>query len=216
VNLLTHDNRKLGRGIFSFNLPAVRTCPGATPRCLALCYARRGHWCWPSVREGLRRRLEASRGPDFVGLVSEELRHRHVQVLRLHASGDFYAASYVRRWLRILRRCPEVRAYAYTRCWRVARLRRALEELAALPNVRLWYSVDADSGLPAGLPPGVCIAWMQSTRHEPAPAGATLAFRVHALRAEPAPRLGLALVCPTERGGTHGTTCTTCKFCWQP
>jgi hypothetical protein len=108
-----------------------------------------------------------------------------------------------------------VRAYAYSRSWRVAAIRPALEELAALDNVRLWFSCDEETGMPPTIPDGVRVAWLHEAEDNPVPAGAGLVFRLHKLRRTPQRRIGLTLVCPTEQRRDQSGTCSTCGVCWR-
>ena len=212
--VLVRGNDKIGQQIFAFNLPAVDTCPGMSSACSS-CYAQRGRWTFAKVQESLHRNWEASRHPFFAERMIREIRKRRVHVVRIHASGDFYSVSYIRAWLRIARNCPWVTFYAYTRSWRLSGLRVELEELAALSNVRLWYSADRDTGMPTELPEGVRVAWLQEDADDPIPGGVDLVFRIHRLRRQPAKRIGLTLVCPVEQGSGNSTTCTSCGLCWK-
>lgn len=209
MNMLTPGNGKLGDGIYVWSLPAVDTCPGASPACLKHCYARRGR-----VRLQRRRylaNLEASQGNGFVALMVREIHRRFVGCVRIHVSGDFYSAAYVKAWTEIVRACPHVRFYAYTRSWRVAVMRRALEGLAKCRNMRLWYSCDRDTGTPEHIPARVRLAYMQLADGE-MPGKSGLVFRIHPLRKRVAKRVGLSLVCPSENGVTD-TTCQKCRVC---
>jgi hypothetical protein len=212
--VLSRGNDKIGGAIFAFNLPAVDTCPGRSAACSA-CYAQRGRWSFPKVQAALRRNWEASRDPFFAERMMREIRRRRARVVRIHASGDFYDSRYLRAWARVARNCPWVKFYAYTRSWRLPGLREELEELATLSNVRLWYSADLDTGVPADPPEGVRVAWLQESHDDPVPEGVDLVFRVHRLRREPAKRIGLTLVCPVEQGSGTSTTCTSCGLCWK-
>jgi hypothetical protein len=214
---LVQGNTKVGPNIFVFSLPAALTCPGATPACLSGCYARRGRYRFGGVRASLLKNWAASKDPFFAEKLIAEIRERHAQVVRIHSSGDFYDLTYIRRWARVIRNCPATTFYAYTRSWRLSGLRAAIEELLVpLPNLRLWYSADADSGMPKDVPPNVRVAWLQTEPDEPVPEDADLVFRVHRLRRRPARRIGLTLVCPTENGSTGDSTdCGRCGRCWQ-
>jgi hypothetical protein len=214
MNLLSKGNDKIGGKIFAFNLSAGSTCPGQSAAC-ASCYAQRGRWLFPNVRDALSWNLRASGRGYFVEEMVEELRRRRVKVLRLHSSGDFYAAAYTQKWVEILARSPNVVGYAYTRSWRVPSIVPALRELAALETFRLWFSADADTGMPPEVPPGVRVAWLQEDEADAIPAGVDLIFRVHRLRKTPRKRIGLSLICPTEQGREHTTTCSTCAHCWR-
>jgi hypothetical protein len=214
---LVQGNEKVGQHIFVFSLPAALTCPGATPTCLAHCYARRNRYRFGSVRASLLKNWAASKEPFFAEKLIAEIRERQARVVRIHSSGDFYDLSYIRRWARVIRNCRATTFYTYTRSWRLPGLRAAIEKLLApRPNLRLWYSADADSGMPRDLPPGVRVAWLQADADEVVPEGVDLVFRVHRLRKRPARRIGLTLVCPTENGTTdHKTDCGRCGRCWQ-
>jgi hypothetical protein len=156
--MLARGNSKLGRRVYTFSLPAGGTCPGQSPLCAANCYAGAGHFLRGSVQAVYRRNLRMSRRADFVERVVGEIRDRRVRLLRLHVSGDLYSVEYAAKWVEIAGGCPETRIWAYTRSWRVPAIFPALEELAALPNVRLWFSADADTGSPERLPAGVRVA----------------------------------------------------------
>src|SRR5207244_4362697 len=105
---------------------------------------------------------------------------------------------YVRQWASVAAAAPDTTFYAYTRSWRVPGIREALEEFAALPNVRLWYSADRDTGLPERVPAGVRVAWLETLEEEDVPPQADLVFRPHRLRRHANPRVALPLVCPAD------------------
>src|SRR5262249_8104460 len=86
------------------------------------------------------------------------------------------------------------------------------------PNVALWYSVDATTGLPASWPRRVRLAWMalHAAEGEPGACGEQIArcdlvFLDHPLRRLDLRTFGGGRVCPPERGpeGT-GTSCRSC------
>ena len=210
-HLLSQGNNKLGEGIYTFSLPAVATCPGASPACRCECYALRGRFHF--LRRAYRRYLAASAEEGFVARMVGEIRRRWAGCVRIHVSGDFYSAEYVRKWAAVARACPATRFFAYTRSWRRADIAEALAELSRCRNVRLWYSCDHDTGIPARVPRRVRLAWMQTSADD-LPPRADLVFRVHRLRGTVAKRVSLALVCPVENGATgHRTDCGRCRVC---
>jgi Gene product 88 len=215
-NLLTLGNGKLGEGIHAWSLPAVETCPGRSALCEGVCYARAGRFRTRHVQDRLQENLDAALAGDFEQRMVREIQRRGVYTLRVHVSGDFFSPEYAAKWLAIARSRRRTRFYAYTRSWRVGDIRPVLAELAALRNVRLWFSCDADTGVPADVPDGVELAYLQ---HEPSevPGGAKLVFRVKRLRKTPATRVGLALVCTTETGlpQAREATCTSCRRCYR-
>jgi Gene product 88 len=215
---LVRGNSKVGSLIYTFSLPAVLSCPGASQTCLSSCYARRNRYRFGSVQARLLANWAASRDPFFAEKLIAEVRARQAQVVRLHPSGDLYSLSYIRSWARIIGHCHGTTFYTYTRSWCLSGLRDAIElHLAPLANLRLWYSADRDTGMPGLLPAGVRVAWLQLDENDLVPEGVDLVFRVHRLRRRPARRVGLTLVCPTENGftGPHRTDCGTCGLCWK-
>ncbi len=210
--LLQLGNAKLGRAIHVWSIPAVETCPGSTAVCRKLCYALRHRFRFASVKDRLAWNRRQCDRPDFVERMIAEIRSSGVLVLRIHVAGDFYDVGYVRKWLNIVRRSPRVRFYAYSRSWRIASMASALEELAACRGMRLWFSVDAESGLPPQVPPTVRLAYLQTSSVAP-PSTADLVFRPHALRTlPPSP-----VVCDqeTSSGKRLGVTCGSCGRCFR-
>lgn len=130
---------KLGRGVLTYSRAPLATCPGASAWCAAACYAQRPYQRYPQSRA----RWDANAATSAVPALPQPRKDGGRILLRLHVSGDFDTAPYVHAWRRALAARPDVHAWAYTRSWRVARLRKALEQLRALPNVQLFASWDA-------------------------------------------------------------------------
>lgn len=153
--------------------------------------------------------LYTSRKRDFVSRLVREMVRRHVRTCRIHVSGDFYSAAYARKWLEVVERCEYVRFFAYTRSWRVATIATVLEQLALLPNMRLWYSMDAETGVPTSIPKGVRLAYLMRDWEEVLPS-VDLVFRTQSLR-RTGQRIELNVVCPHE--DKPSINCETCKRC---
>jgi hypothetical protein len=217
VSMLTVGNRKLGRQlIWSFSLPSGLTaaCPGASPVCLAHCYARAFERYRPTAVARYRRNFALSRRRDFTRRVRAFLVAHAVRVVRVHVGGDFYSEEYARKWLRVISRSPRVKFYFYTRSWQISAIRAVIDQMATLPNCRAWYSCDADTCVPADVPPGVRVAWLQTDPDDLPPSPVHLVFRVRSLRSSPAPCCG-PLVCPAEVGMPSRVTCERCGHCWR-
>ncbi len=214
-HLLVEGNDKLGGLVWAFSIPAARTCPGMTPCCARECYARQSRFRFPAVKAALRRNLAAARREDFAWRMAREIAARNVRTLRVHVAGDFFAPAYVGKWVGVARACPGVRFFAYTRSWRVEAIRGPLEVFASLPNVRLWYSADRDTGPPPAVPDGVRVAWLETEADEEVPDAADLVFRPRRLRKTPNPRVPLPLVCPADADGPGKVTCGSCGECWR-
>lgn len=86
-NLLQQGNTKLGEGIYTFSLPAVATCPGASPACRKECYALKGRFIF--LRRAYRRYLAESQEQGFAARMIGEIRRRWAGCVRIHVSGDF-------------------------------------------------------------------------------------------------------------------------------
>lgn len=210
--LLQQGNSKLGSAIHVWSIPAVDTCPGSTAICRSVCYATRHRFRFDSVKRRLAWNLKQSRRSDFVERMIAEIRSRGALVLRLHVAGDFYDAEYIRKWSAIVKRSPRARFFGYTRSWLAGPMSVALEELARCSAIRLWYSVDDESGIPTNLPPGVRLAYLQ-THPDRLPRSVDLIFRTHALRRLPE----LPIVCDHETvsGRRLGVTCGSCGKCFR-
>lgn len=150
----------------------------------------------------------------FADRMVDEVFRKGCIVVRVHVSGDFGTPAYTRKWVEIVSRSPQTVFFGYTRSWRVAKIEPVLRELAALPNMRLWYSADRQTGWPENIPEAVRVAWMQDT--EEVDARAALVFRVQRLRRKELPMA--VTMCPyeTEQGRHVGITCGSCKICWTP
>lgn len=196
MSLLTRGNRKLGSDVWHFDLPAGPqsggSCPGASTFCAAICYARKGHYTFPSVQgkyaanlklwQTAPRKLEHTLDRELASLPA-------ATVIRLHTSGDFLSAAYVDMWSRLATMHPHLTFYAYTRSWTVRAILPALQCLRTLPNFTLWASTDDTM---------------------PTPPADWPSTRIVATFAD-AP--GIAH-CPEQSG--KRASCQDCGLCWNP
>lgn len=210
-DMLSLGNSHLGPSIWTFSIPAVATCPGSTPACLSACYAKKSTFTLPTPRAMHSRNL--GRTEDLTRFTADlvaEVRHKRCEALRIHVAGDFFSAEYARAWTTVARKSPATTFLAYTRSWRIPAMRRALAALARLPNVRLFWSEDRDSG-PCHLPGGRrCFLCTTPADEALVPPG-VLVFRDRPRT--PAKWLGGSWVCPKEQGTGAGITCSTCRWC---
>lgn len=208
--LLAGKNGKLGSAIFHFDLPVNPTCcPGASDVCRRACYATHGRFATRRVKDRLAWCYEQSLRDDFAQRMTEEMRAKGALVVRIHVSGDLYDGAYADKWLAVIRACPQVRFYLYTRCWRVPEIVPALEAMAGEKNTRVWYSCDSETGEPEVIPKGVRLAFLQ--HDEVIPTRAKLVFRTRKMR--PKPRVGLPMVCPQETD--KEVNCGNCQHCFR-
>ena len=166
------------------------------------------------MQERLEWAFEQSKRHDFVEKMIDEIYRKGVLVFRWHVAGDIYSPAYAAKLFEVMKESPQCSFFLYTRSWRVGTIEPHIRSMTFLPNAKIWYSADEETGVPADVPEKVRVAWMQ-TEVDDEPAEANLIFRVKRLRKMPLP---LAVtVCPTETpaGKERGTTCSTCQLCWR-
>jgi hypothetical protein len=113
-------NRKLGKNVGVFNLPARKTCPGATSYCGKICYAMKAERCYKSARDSREKNYQASLGLDFVTNMIAELTKFRTKgdKVRIHESGDFYSQEYLDKWIAIAATFPASIVFlAYTKMY---------------------------------------------------------------------------------------------------
>lgn len=150
ARLLTQNREMKKIGAWNWSLPAwagrlpdgrtFNACPSAGI-CAKACYARHGTYTWPVVRARHQQNLMFVLDdlPGWEAAMTAELgaaRFRGTWV-RIHDSGDFFTDRYLEAWLRVCRRRPATRFYAYTK--EVSRFR-AIAEPDPPPNFLWAYS----------------------------------------------------------------------------
>lgn len=192
--LKTGTNSKLGKSIASFNLPPITTCPGRTKLCESFCYATKGFYGFSSVKKSLGDSKTKAEDSGFVTAVNGQLaRSRKTKAVRIHAAGDFYSVKYVEAWTAIAKANPEVRFWAYTRSWRLAKFLPSLKALSDLPNVQVWASMD-DELRGQETPP----AWLRIADVQDTWDGVDSSY----------------VKCPNQKNDT--ITCESCSYCFKP
>ena len=142
---ISPGNTKLGR-VHNISLPPGETCPGQTGRCAAVCYASKYMKVFTSAARAYEQNLAAVILEDGWDVpILRKLSKSQPRFFRIHVAGDFFSPSYIQRWAIIARMFPKTQFLAYTRSWRVPRLRRELESLRQLPNFQLFASCDAEA-----------------------------------------------------------------------
>lgn len=196
----------------SFDLPAVKTCPGKTNLCSTKCYALQLEKMYSNVKFKYQRNLIQSRNKHFVEKICEEI--PSVGLFRIHVSGDFYSNVYIRKWIKIATQKPNVKFYCYSRSWRVPTLKTTLFKFGELPNVTLNLSCDLETGKPNNEK----FRWAFMSTDDTAPdylRSTDIVFRTNKLKKDVVHRINSIRVCPLERGRTINLsiTCATCLIC---
>jgi len=151
-------NKKVGR-VWTFSLPSLLTCPGASAWCREHCYARRMEKFRPNCRQAyLRNFMIAENSRQFVQHALQSL-PEDAPLVRIHVGGDFYSQDYIGEWEAICKARPDVKFWAYTRSWNIPSLSSTLEELREQPNIQLFASTDYTMPLP---PEGWRVAFIEN------------------------------------------------------
>jgi hypothetical protein len=213
---LLPGNTKLGASeIWQWGLPAELTCPGASPLCLESCYAKKHRYRFASVQKRLDANNADRMTADWADRVIGQIAVLRIKVIRIHTSGDFDTADYIRQWERIAKERPNTRFFAFTRSWAVQELRGPLKRLAALPNFQLWLSADASMRKPPRWR-GTRIAFMSTSDDDSTILQwqADMVFRT--ARKSKRVTIDSTLVCPRERSRTlTKPTCESCRLCFD-
>ena len=130
TNQILTQNSKLkktskinNKRVFNFGIIANKslegksTCPFAKG-CLGAdykCYAQKGAYSWPKVKEAYNNRYHLTLKDNFVDIMNEAIKKKKVDILRLHDSGDFYSIKYLNKWVEIANDNKDVIFYAYTK-----------------------------------------------------------------------------------------------------
>jgi len=186
--------------------------------CASVCYACSGWYCMPENKRIYQRWLRETRRKGFGQKIIREIAKRGYELFRIHSAGDFYDAPYIRKWISIVKACPQTTFVSYTRTWRCPDKLAALRELAALPNMIMWWSADSETHAINGRPPrisGVRVAYLVIDYDEWVPAYADLVFR-HRRKTIEKYRNG-RLMCPAENGieYKYHMTCGDCSLCYR-
>ena len=136
-------NAKLGKGTLIFNLPAGKTCPGAS-LCKAFavmgdngkttvqdgaetvfrCFAASSEAQYPATfasrAHNLQTIVEALRGGIDAAAVMinngiQNHRTKNTKLVRIHESGDFFSLAYLRAWIVVARLNPDLKFYCYSK-----------------------------------------------------------------------------------------------------
>lgn len=224
-------NSKIGKNTWSFDIPAIDTCPGSTAECRRDCYAANLMRIYTNVDAKYRRNQEITYHPGFVDYMIETIPQNSTG--RLHVSGDFFHADYVRKWIDICKARPDIYVYCYTRSWRVHDILPAIIELHSLPNVNVNLSVDDETGQPKFLGRDLFrYCYLTKTdQHKDWFRAGDIIFRSNhngqKRRRKNAEKkgenpnivaplihaIGAATVCPKERGKDIPLSCAKCMLC---
>ncbi len=136
--LLTQNRELRAIGVWNWTLPALAarlpdgrtqiTCPAASA-CTHICYARNGTYLFPTVKAKHIANL-AYVMDDLPGWTEAMIRELSAprfngKFVRVHDAGDFFSDAYTLAWCQVMRSCPQVTFYAYTK--EIRRFKRLIE-----------------------------------------------------------------------------------------
>ena len=102
TGFLKNANKKLGKNIYAFDLPAVVSCPNSDI-CFKSCYANKGSYIWKSAKNSNTFNFAIALN-DLKYLQKElikEIIKKKIKVIRIHSSGDFFSKEYFLMWCNI-------------------------------------------------------------------------------------------------------------------
>ena len=79
------------------------------------CYAQQNAYTWGPVKNAYQKRYEMTLLDRFGEAVTDEIKRKKIERVRIHDSGDFYSPKYLKKWTEIARNNPKVTFYAYTK-----------------------------------------------------------------------------------------------------
>ena len=147
--VLINGNAKIGKGCYHYSiLPTtggftvyvnekeyklIGTCPTTCRGC----YATNGNYRFQSVKNALGMRTWLAQNDiDFLKrAIMAQIEADKIDVLRIHAAGDFFSLAYVEMWRTIAKRFPDCLMWSYTK---KAAAEKAFNDI---PNINIVKSI---------------------------------------------------------------------------
>jgi len=116
---LKKTSKIMGVRVFNFGIPAYRSVTGKTTcpfagGCVKYCYAQKGAYIWSNVTPAFEKRLQLTRQDNFIEVMTNEVKSKRCDFVRVHDSGDYYSPKYLRNWYDVAKNCPDTKFYSYT------------------------------------------------------------------------------------------------------
>lgn len=130
-------NAKLGKQVYTFSLPAGKSCPGALdckseavmgkdgkttikdgPHCQYRCFAASHEAKYPGTYNARKHNFILLRGAKTTGAMAALIQAslpKRAKYVRIHVSGDFFNANYLKAWVKVAADNPGTLFYAYTK-----------------------------------------------------------------------------------------------------
>ena len=115
---LKNGNKKLGKLIYSFDLPAVVSCPNSS-ECFKSCYANKGTFLWGGKGAKTSNTYNFAIALNDLEYLQKELikeiKKKNIKTIRIHSSGDFFSKQYFLMWCNIARHFKNINIFTYSK-----------------------------------------------------------------------------------------------------
>jgi hypothetical protein len=115
---VSNTNSKLGAAILSINLPAGTTCRADAP-CKKGCYALKGNWLFPNVKNSLQENLEAYKNNPKLYFESVAAQTALARFVRWHSAGDIINAEYFEGMCKVARKNKGTHYLCFTKKYEI-------------------------------------------------------------------------------------------------
>ena len=115
---VSNTNSKLGGQIYSINLPPIVTCRSNAP-CFKGCYACKGNWLFPNVKNSLQHNLEAYKNNSTLFFESVAAQTALVRFCRWHSSGDIVDMQYFEGMCKVARKNKDTHYLCFTKKYEI-------------------------------------------------------------------------------------------------
>jgi len=123
TGFLKNTNKKLGKGIYAFDLPAVVSCPDSST-CFKTCYANKGTFIWKSARTSNEYNFAiAINDLKYLEIeLKKEIKNKGITAIRIHSSGDFFSKKYFLMWCNIAKVMKNINIFTYSKAPQIKNL----------------------------------------------------------------------------------------------
>ena len=115
---LKNLNKKLGKLIYSFDLPAVVSCPNSN-ECFKNCYANKGAFLYGGKGAKTSNTYNFAIALNDLKYLQKELikeiEKKKIKTIRIHSSGDFFSKEYFVMWCNIAKRFKNLNIFTYSK-----------------------------------------------------------------------------------------------------
>ena len=115
---LKNLNKKLGKLIYSFDLPAVVSCPNSN-ECFKNCYANKGAFLYGGKGAKTSNTYNFAIALNDLKYLQKELikeiEKKKIKTIRIHSSGDFFSKEYFLMWCNIAKRFENLKIFTYSK-----------------------------------------------------------------------------------------------------